>query len=79
LVHCPTKVRDSIIDEVNLKLQKLCEENGFIFMQNDNVTNDCLWSVDGLHLNNHGERIAILNKSFDERQEVEMTQNTSDK
>ena len=45
-----------VIRQVNDILQDKCEQNGFLFVNNDNVTREYLWK-DGLHLNNDGTRL----------------------
>ena len=54
-------------NEVNMKLKKYCEGKGFVFIENDNISESDL-NNSKLHLNKKGTNIVIQNikRSFNQ-------------
>ena len=48
------------LESVNKEIKRKCEENGYYFIDNNNITKKHLWQ-DGLHLTNNGKGILLDN------------------
>ena len=55
-----TLLSTDLLQSVNEEIKKKCEENGYHYIDNSNITKKSLWQ-DGLHLTNAGKGILLDN------------------